>query len=98
MLNPSRHPGERQSVVLRSVQGLSTCVSALAALFIVPWFHNLTSAAVGRIAIASYGDSGGAFVQTVYFIVLFPTVFFLLRAVLATLILMGKTWLAARFL
>lgn len=98
MLNPSQHSGGQQSVVIRSVQGIATCTSLIAALLAAPRLNGLMGEAVGNMAAASYGESVGSFVQFAFYLTLFPAVFFTTRAVLSAAILLSVTKLATRYL
>jgi hypothetical protein len=82
---------------MKSASGFATCVAAIITVLVTPGFYELTSEFVGRVAMDAYGESAARFWQLVYFVLLFPTVFFALRASLATAIVAGATWAAIRF-
>ena len=87
-----------RSVFTGSVEGLANTVAAAAAFFGTPPAYNASITWVQEFAYRHYGAGLGDFVQIGWFVIVACAVFFIVRASLATAMVMGGLALAARFL
>jgi hypothetical protein len=98
MFDPNRQRANNQSFFLKSVQGFATCVAVIVTVLVTPAIHDLTGGFVGQLVTEAYGANTGKYAQFIYLVLLFPTVFFAVRASLATAIVGAATWAAIRFI
>ena len=98
MRNHDHDRAGARSTFMGSVKGLATTIAVGAAFFITPVIYSSTVSWVQRFAATHYGYGWDDLVSIGWFLITACTVFFVARASISTVLVMGGLALATRFL
>jgi len=97
-MDPRQQRQAAQSIFMSSVTGLANTGAVAVAFFTVPEAYNRTISWVSAFAAARYGHEFIPTVELAWFVILALLIFFISRASVATLIVMGGLTIAMRLL
>ncbi len=98
MFNPQKQREATQSIFMSSIHGLANVGAVAVTFFSVPAVYSRTVNWVSAFAANHYGAEFSDFASFAWFIILALLVFFIARASLSTLLVMGGLAIAVRFL
>lgn len=98
MLRPDTHREAGQSIFMSSMKGLANTGAAIAAFLLTPWAYSESVGPVQAFTARAYGYGFEDLVAFGWFVLLALLTFFIARASLATLLVMGGLAIATRLL
>jgi len=87
-----------QSIFMSSVTGLANTGAVAVTFFTVPEIYSRTASWVSAYTTSRYGSDLAGIAEMAWFVILALLIFFVTRASVATLIVMGGLTIATRFL
>jgi len=87
-----------RSIFMSSVEGLATTGACVASFFLTPLVYSESVVWIKNFAIRHYGAGWDDFIGLIWFVLVAILTFFIARASLGTLLIVGGMALATRFL